>query len=298
MPLPLDLLRYFVAVAEELHFGSAAERLRMTQPPLSQRIRQLESSLQAELFTRTTRSVRLTAAGEVLLERARSLLQAAQEAEEATQRAAHGQTGCLRLGFTSGSAYRFLPGVLSRFTAAWPAVSLQMSERVSVELLDDLRMHRIDVALLRLGALQHDADLSAQAVHSEPMLLALGRGHPLQQRKTVAVRDLDGVPLVGFSATQSPYFRAVLEAIFHRAGVRPRLVTESVLPTMLALVEAGIGLALVPASAAVLRAGELVYRPLRGAGPQARAVLHCVTRTREADPVVRNFIAAVRAHRV
>jgi DNA-binding transcriptional LysR family regulator len=295
MALPLDLLRYFVAVAEELHFGSAAERLRMTQPPLSQRIRQLEAALGAQLFTRTTRSVRLTPAGEVLLARAGALLRAAGDAEEAIRRAARGDTGHLRLGFTSSSAYRVLPEVLARFTSAWPASSLALIERVSVELLEDLRMRRIDVALLRLGALDGGNDLDTQPVQEEAMVLALPRDHDLQRFKSVDMRRLDGLPLVGFSASQSPYFRAVLDAIFTEAGVRPRVVMESVLPTLLALVEAGMGAAIVPASAQVLRAGGVAYRPLRGGGPAARAVLHCVTRSGESTPVVGNFIAALRA---
>lgn len=297
MAMPLDLLRYFVAVAEELHFGTAAERLRMTQPPLSQRIRQLETALGVDLFTRTTRSVRLTPAGEVLLARAGALLRAASDAEQAILRAAQGETGRLRLGFTSSSAFRVLPEVLARFTARWPAASLELSERVSVDLLEDLRMRRIDVALLRLDALAQGADLSSEAVREEPMVLALPRGHALQDSKTVSVQRLQDLPLVGFSATQSPYFRAVLDAIFTRAGVRPRVLMESVLPTLLALVEAGIGAAIVPASAQVLRVGGVSYRPLRGGGPAARAVLHCVMRAGEPDPVVHNFLQVLRAVR-
>src|SRR6185369_895952 len=138
MALPLDLLPYFVAVAEELHFGVAAARLRMTQPPLSQRIRQLETSLQVSLFTRTTRSVRLTVAGQVLLARAKLLLSAAEEAAQATGRAARGQVGTLRLGFTSSSAYKILPLALSRFTRTYPDVALDLRERVSPTLMEDL----------------------------------------------------------------------------------------------------------------------------------------------------------------
>lgn len=296
MPLPLDLLPYFVAVAEELHFGAAASRLRMTQPPLSQRIRQLEESLQVSLFDRTTRTVRLTRAGEALLVRARALLAAAEEAQMAATRADRGQIGALRLGFTSSSAYKLLPLVLANFTKAYPDVALDLRERVSLTLMDDLLSRRIDVALLRPTAAVH-TELSSSVAHEEPMVLAMHKDHPLARLRSVDTRRLDGVPIIGFSATDSPYFRDVLVDLFTAAGVRPSIARESVLPTILALVEARLGVGIVPASAATLRAGNVRYRPLSGAGSRVTAVLHCARHAGAVDPVTRNFLECLKLAR-
>lgn len=294
MTLPLDALRYFVAVAEELHFGLAAQRLHMTQPPLSQRIRQLEDALRVPLFKRTTRSVELTAAGQVLLVRARALLQAAADAEQATQGAGKGESGPLRLGFTSSAAYRVLPAALARFTAAYPQVRLEMREKVSVELAEDLMSHRIDVALLRPMPGREYAGLETIAVDREPLVVVAPRGHAFAELQSVPVRKLDGEPILGFSAEHSPYFHKVLIDLFTGAGIRPCLRTDSVLPTLLALVEAGLGIAVVPESATVLRERQLVYRKLRGAPPRLHAELNCLRRTGDDTPVAANFIACLR----
>jgi DNA-binding transcriptional LysR family regulator len=293
MPLPLELLPYFVAVAEELHFGAAAARLCMTQPPLSQRIKQLEESLQVCLFVRTTRHVQLTPAGEVLLKRAKALLAAAEEAREAAERADRGQVGTLRLGFTSSSAYKILPLVLSRFTRAYPDVALDLRERVSLTLMDDLLSRRIDVALLRPTAAVH-AQLESTIADEERMVLAMHKDHPLARLRSVQTRRLDGVPIIGFSAADSPYFRNVLADLFAAAAVRASIVRESVLPTILALVEAQLGVGIVPASAATLRTGHVLYRPLIGAGSRVTAVLHCVRHTSTDDPITRNFLECLR----
>lgn len=294
MPLPLETLRYFVAVAEELHFGFAAQRLHMTQPPLSQRIRQLEDALRVPLFKRTTRSVELTAAGQVLLVRARALLEAAADAEQATERAGKGESGALRLGFTSSAAYRVLPAALARFTAAYPEVRLEMREKVSVELADDLMSHRIDVALLRPMPGREYVGLESIAVDRETLVVAAPRDHGFAALQFVPVRTLDGEPILGFSAQHSPYFHKVLDDLFTGAGIRPRVRMESVLPTLLALVEAGLGITVVPESATVLRERQLVYRKLRGAPPRLHAQLDCLRRTSDITPVAANFIACLR----
>jgi DNA-binding transcriptional LysR family regulator len=288
--LPLELLPYFVAVAEELHFGAAASRLGMTQPPLSQRIRQLEAALQVSLFTRSTRRVLLTAAGEVLLSRSRALLAAADEAKQATVRAGHGLAGNLRVGFTSSSAYEVLPPALARFTREYPDVALELRERVSVLLVQDLLANRIDVALVRPAADELAPGLEARVVYEESMMLALPRSHPLAALKAVPTRRLDGLPIIGFSGTDSPYFARVVEQLFSSAGIRPSIRRESVLPTIVALVAAGLGAALVPSSAATMHHESVRYRPLTGPGSHVRVSLLCAFRQGTADPTIANFV--------
>lgn len=292
MSLPLDSLRYFVAVAEELHFGLAAQRLHMTQPPLSQRIRQLEDALGVTLFKRSTRSVGLTPAGQVLLLRARTLLQAADDAAQAVTRAGTGASGVLRLGFTSSAAYRVLPAAIAGFTRAYPEVELELREKVSLDLADDLLAHRIDVALVRPMPGHDLSGVECTRVDQEPLVLAMPKSHALSALDSVPMKNLEGVPLIGFSPVVSPYFHELLAQLFASSGVRPRASVESVLPTILALVEAGLGLAVVPDSARVLRERQLAYRPL-AARKQPKAHLNALRRTGDDDPVAANFLAWV-----
>lgn len=291
--LPLELLPYFVAVAEELHFGAAASRLRMTQPPLSQRIRQLESSLGVALFARSTRRVQLTAAGEVLLGRAKDLLAGADAAAQATIRAGRGQSGKLRIGFTSSSAYRVLPSALARFTREYPDVAVDLRERVSVLLMQDLLANRIDVALARPHSDDVAAGLESRVIDEERLLLALPRAHPLAALKSIPTHRLAGLPIIGFSETDSPYFHRVVHQLFSLAGIQPAIRRESVLPTIAALVAAKLGVALVPACAVTLHRESVCYRPLTGPGSRVPVSLMCAWRSAATDPTVRNFVHSV-----
>jgi DNA-binding transcriptional LysR family regulator len=295
MPFSLRALRSFVVVAEELHFGAAADRLHMTQPPLSQQIRQLEAALGAELFLRTTRSVQLTVAGQLLLERARRLLADCDAIAHEVVRAGRGELGRLALGFPNSAAYRVLPRALALYRNRYPEVGLDLHEMISSDLLVALRSRRLDVALMRASCGMLGPDLECSVAASEEMLLAAPRSHPLALLEVVPIACLDGVPLVGFSAAGSRYFRETLESIFAAGRIRPLVTQESVLPTLLALVEAGLGVALVPSSVARMRSEELVYRPISGVGQASTVVLYCVRRKAESNPMVLNFVATVHA---
>lgn len=293
MALSLRSLRVFVAVAEELHFGAAAARLHMTQPPLSQGIRQLEASLGTELFSRTTRSVQLTVAGKVLLDRARQLLADSDATEHAVVRAGRGEVGRLVLGFPHSAAYRLLPKAIASYISKYPEVVLDLKEMVSSDLIGALRSRRVDVTLVRASATMLGPDLECSVVSREQMVLVVPRTHALACLDVVPVKILEGLPFVGFTATGSRYFREILEKIFTAGQVRPIVQQESVLPTLLALVEAGLGVALVPASVSGMRSEQLVYRPLTGVGDSSTVLLHCARRNDDTNPVVLNFIATV-----
>lgn len=284
----------FVAVAEELHFGRAADRLRMSQPPLSQQIRQLEASVGVALFERTTRSVELTPAGQVLLDRARRLIHDAHGAVDATHRAARGELGSLSLGFTATAAFQVLPRAISAYRGRYPEVALMLHEYNSAEQVEALRRGRIDVGLLRHHGALDDPALRFERIASEPMQLAMPKGHALARFQRVPLRALDGQDFIGFDARASRYFDGLLRRLFERAGCQPRVVHLSVLPTILALVEAGVGVALVPASAADLRPGRVEHRPLSGAGVAGTALLHCAVREGDARPPVRALTAVLR----
>jgi DNA-binding transcriptional LysR family regulator len=289
MTLSLRALRSFIAVAEELHFGAAAARLHMTQPPLSQQIRQLESSLGTALFIRTTRSVQLTAAGVTLLDHARQLLADGEAAERAVMRAGSGEVGRLVLGFTNSATYRMLPKSVASFRADYPEVILELQEMLSGPLLSALRSRQLDVALVRLSSAMFGPGLRHLVVSREKMMLVIPRNHPLAQLSVVPLKRLEGLPFIGFANTGSRYFRETLEGIFASGRVRPRIVHESVLPTMLAMVEAGLGAALVPESVSGMRP-ELLYKPVSGIGEKGTVLLHCAWRSDDENPAVHNFV--------
>ncbi|VCU68467.1 Hca operon transcriptional activator [Pigmentiphaga humi] len=287
----MRLLHTFSVVAEELHFGRAAERLHMTQPPLSQQIRQLEQIVGAELFHRTTRSVSLTPAGRILQDRAGKILRDAEAAVEAVRRASSGSAGSVALGFTASSIYRVLPRLVSAFRRQYPEVELRLEEMRPEPMLDALHADKLDVALLRPPEkCLADPRLAHSLIAREQLVVALPAAHALARLDRISVADLDGLHIIGFSPEQAPYSHGLCQRIFNMAQVVPHIVQESILPTMLALVEAGVGAALVPASAQATWSGALHYRPLAGAGENYTA-LYAVRKQDMRNPAAEKFIA-------
>lgn len=276
----LSQLRCFVEVATELHFGRAAERLNMTQPPLSRQIRQLEHELGAPLLERTRRSVRLTASGRAFLPEARDILQRCVTAASKARYARQGEAGRVVLGYSAGASHEFLPRVVAAAQQQLPHVDLELREMVSDDQLEALRGERIDLGLIRLPA--HLQGLKMTCVVSEPMALVLPRAHPLaRRRRSVQLTDLHDEPFIMYQPGDGRYFHEMLQALFHANGVAPRFVqyvrhTHS----MIGLVNAGIGLALVPASTARLRLDNLVVRPIP-LPEHVRAEMHLVWRHSE-----------------
>ena len=295
MPLLSRSLRAFVTVAEDLHFGRAARRLHISQPPLSQLIRQFEQELGATLFTRTTRSVQLTPAGKAMLERARRLTAEADAALVAVQRVARGEAGTLTLGFTHSTVYGVLPRTLGAWRSRYPDVGLDLKQLTSDLLLEGVRSGRIDVALARVSPDLADPELQAALIAREPMLLVMPASHELAALDAVPVQALQGLPFLHYDPQGSRYFHDLVEGIFAAAEVRPVVTHMSILPTLLALVEAGMGLALVPAAAVPQHPGALVSRPLAGAGDTALATLCSVFRHDNANPALPGFMQVLQA---
>ena len=255
----------------------------------------LEEALGTELFVRSTRSVQLTVAGKVLLERARRLLADSEAAAQEVKRAGRGELGRLVLGFPNSAAYRLLPRALRLYKSRYPQVELDLREMLSSSLLDALHSRQLDVALVRASSSMLGPDLDRVIASREDMVLALPSQHPLAELDVVPLQRLEGVALIGFTAVGSRYFRERLDTIFSAAQVRPYITQESVLPTILAFVEAGLGVALVPSSVARMRSDEVVYRPISGAQDTAQALLYCVRRKGDTAPAVQNFFDTVEA---
>lgn len=261
MILDFNQLTCFVAVAEELHFGRAAARLFMTQPPLSRHIQQLEHTLGVTLFERTSRTVRLTTAGSVFLVDARRLLNLAEQAATSARRASKGETGRLTVGFNAVSGLELVPQLVVAAQKALPNIDVVLKEMVSTEQLEALSSSQIDLGFLRpLPARQA---LESLTVAREPLLVALPHDHPLLMRDSIRPQDLHGIPFVMYTPTGGKYFYGLLSGLFGAAGVMPNYIQHLDLAhSILALVRAGLGVSIVPASAAKLRLDNIVFRPL------------------------------------
>jgi DNA-binding transcriptional LysR family regulator len=289
-PVELRHLRYFLAVAEVLHFGRAAARLSISQPPLSRQIRDLERELDVTLFERSTRGVRLTPAGAALLPDARRLLREADALAAGARELARGDVGVLDLGFISASAYNALPRLLPGFRRARPGVRLVLSEATSDVQAAALAEGTLDAGIL-LPPVAHPA-LAYATLTREPLVAALPGSRRWPSRLPLA--RLAGEPFVMFPRRVGPGLFDLVVGACERAGFAPRVEQEAVqMPTIVSLVAAGMGVALVPASLGHMRRTGVVYRPLTGAAPRVEVGL--AWRETDRSPALAAFVAHARA---
>lgn len=295
MNLELRQLRYFVTVAEELHFGKAALRLHMTQPPLSQTIQALEELLGAALFERNRRGVTLTAAGAALLPEARRMLAQSLELPQLVQRAAAGEVGRLSLAFVSSADYSVLPPFLRAYRAAYPQVQINLQEATSDLQLDDLLHGRIDAGLL-IPPLpdKSRAELDYLPVLNEPLILAAPAGlDALKTPGPVALADLPPLPLIIFPRAIAPALYDAVLSVFGAAGITPEIGQQAIqMQTIVSLVSAGMGLALVPQSVSNLMRPGVEYRSLRDPTPLVETGL--AWRREHVTPVLQGFLDLLR----
>lgn len=257
----LSQLRCFVAVAEELHFGRAAMRLNMTQPPLSRQVQLLERILGVVLLDRTSRSVRLTPAGRSFLIEARRILRLAESASLATRRIASGEAGRVAIGFTAASGYSFLPKLVELARERLPTVDLALREMVTGEQIEALLTGRIDLGLIRPPLNRPEFD--KLRVMTEPLVAALPAGDPRLDKALVSLADFDALPMIMYAPEGAGYFHGMLSGLFDAAGVSPLQVQHmSQIHSMLALVHARIGAAVVPEAATRLHFDGVEFRPL------------------------------------
>lgn len=283
-------LRCFLAVAESLHFGAAAERLHLAQPAVSKAVRQLERELGVELLRRTTRSVSLTPAGSVYAERGAAMLELLEQASRAARDTADGRTGTLRLGVTGSATYGFLPRLARVAATAMPDVRLRVrTEMLTPDQERALLEDRLDLGVLRapIGS----PDLEHLVVRTERLVAVLPEGHPAARAEVVALADLAQESFVTYGdETGSVVLRAVLAACADAGFVprRPHQVGET--STVVALVAAGLGVSLLPDSARALTLQGVVFRPLH----TDRSVdLALAWRAGQVRPVVARLLAAL-----
>ena len=286
----LQRLRYFAAVAEELHFGRAADRLHMSQPPLSQQIRLLEHELDTTLFDRSTRRVTLTDAGSFLYPEAVRLLAAADGIERLMEQRRQGQAGTLRVGFVDSAAYEVMPRVLAEYRRRRPRVDFELHTLSSDEQVKALRAGRIDLGIGRAAA---DADgVDATLVMHERLLLAASASHRLAASGAAYLGDLAGEPIIGFDRNVSPSLHAVLAGMLSAQGVAYDPTIEATeYTTILGFVAAGEGVAIVPASVQTFRPPGLYYVPISDAAASVPLLL--LTRSGEPLPLATQALDVV-----
>lgn len=254
-------LECFIAVAEELHFGRAAERLCMTQPPLSRQIQLLEQDLGVTLFERNSRQVLLSAAGRRFLRDARHLLEFSAQAAATARRTSGGEAGHITLGFTAVAAYRLMPSLIMQARKLLGGVEIQLRETVTTDLSRLLLAHELDAILAR--SVPQQAGIESRLVEREPLVLALPADSPLCEHTTVPLRLLQGQPFVLYSPREGKYFYDRIVGAFGLADVQPQYVQRAgQTHTLLALVRAGLGVGIVPDSARELRFEGVAFRPI------------------------------------
>lgn len=287
--MELRHLRYFVAVAETLHFRRAAERLGIQQPPLSMQIRQLEAEIGTPLFLRAQRRIELTDAGRSFLDDARALLASAQEAADRARRAALGEHGRLRVGMINSAPFHpLILRILREYRGRHPGVWMSLEETHTSELAERIRAQALDLAFVR-PLLRETPGLATEALFDEPVLLALPAGHRLARRREVPLAALSLEPFVLFSRTVGAGLHEQILSACARAGFAPRVTQEaSQVTSIVNLVAAGLGVSLVPASMRKVQAAGVVYRPLRGPAPLAQMSL--IHRRGETAAPVRNLV--------
>lgn len=285
--MELRQLRYFIAVADDLHFGHAARRLRIAQPALSRQIQALEKELLVQLLFRNRRRVQITPAGQVFLDRARLILARTEEAARAAQRASGGVSGTLNLGFVGSATYDVLPNVLRAFRNAAPNVDLTLSEMTVHAQIEALTEKRIDIGLLRLPV--KTDGVMFRRISREPLYVALPSSHRLAQFSALRMSALAGEPFVLYPDHPRPSWTEFVIGLCQEAGFRPIVVQRTVeIQTTLSLVAVGIGVSIVPKCVGNIERKDVAFRRLMGV--RARTELLAAYRERDPSPVVQTFL--------
>jgi DNA-binding transcriptional LysR family regulator len=290
--MELRHLRYFIAVAEELHFGRAAKRLNISQPPLSQQIMQLEKEIGVRLFNRTKRRVEITPAGLVFLEEAHRIIVLSEDAVRRTIRADKGEIGQLAVGYIGSANYSLLPQVVREFRKRYQDVDLSLAELNTSNQIEALRDGRIHVGFLRPPQGIENEGLSIEPVFREPLMVAMPRNHHIKGKTPIHLRTLAKESFIMIPRHRGPGFFDYIIALCQKEGFSPQIVLEaSQFHTIIGLVAAEIGIAIVPASMQSSRFKGVVFRTIEGG---AETILNMAWTSENPSLVLHNFINVTR----
>ncbi|KAB8036364.1 LysR family transcriptional regulator [Janthinobacterium aquaticum] len=288
--MELRHLRYFVAVAEELHFTRAAERLHIGQPPLSQQIQALEAELGAQLFERSKRSVRLTEAGRLFLLDARQILALSERAAVTAQRAQRGEAGELRIGFTFSTPFTpYFATVINRYRQQFPHVTLTLHEMATLHQLTAISARQMDLGLVRPPETDCPADITLTELRRDPLMLVLPTAHRLAAQETIAIADMAGEDFVMYPKDAGTGIYLQILRLCRAAGFTPHVAQEAnEASTIIGLVAAGCGISVLPSSFDRIRMDGICYRPIADA--EATTSLLLAQRQDDSSPLVAAFV--------
>ncbi|MGA7234184.1 MAG: LysR substrate-binding domain-containing protein [Bryobacteraceae bacterium] len=290
--IELRHLRYFLTVAETLHFSKAAERLSMQQPPLSQQIKRLEQLLGHRLFDRTTRGVKLTLAGQLLAERARSTIDKVQDDLAQVRRLGRGEAGTLTVGFSGSVMFTALPVAIESYRRFYPKVELRLREMVTSAQIPALLDGTLDLAFLRDG--DGAEGIKMTTLLKEPYVAVLPQSHPLARKRSLRVADLHSEPFILFARRMGPLAFDRTMACCEASGFRPNIVQEAPQwPTLVRLVGAGLGISLAPACVATVTIPGAVYRDVHAA---CRTTIDMGVKSGSDKILLDNFMRIAREH--
>ncbi|HSH49903.1 MAG TPA: LysR family transcriptional regulator [Halomonas sp.] len=245
MAITFRQLRYFLVLAEELHFGRAAKRLHISQPPLSTSLRQLEDELGVRLLERSSKHVAMTPAGQAFYRQSRRVLEQLEDSQELVKRIASSPAGLLRVGFTPAMLFRQLPDAMAELQTSHPGIDVQLIEKNSAEQVEAIAMGKLDLGFIH--AIPLPPDIASLTIADEAFLCCLPTHHPLAMRDTLTIRDLVGEPLVMFNRSLAPHYYDRIIGLFHVADAEPTIKHEvSYWLTIVTLISRGMGIALIP----------------------------------------------------
>ncbi|MER9681272.1 LysR family transcriptional regulator [Mesorhizobium sp. M0184] len=285
------LMQSFMAVAEELHFGRAAARLHISQPPLTKQIQQLEQAMGVRLLERTKRKVELTAAGRVFLDEVRAVLHQTEQAVELARKADRGETGHLAVGFIDAAIYSVVPSVVQRFTKRYPEVELSLTDLRIPNQVRAVAERQLDIGFVHPPVV-HNA-LKVESILVEPLIVALPETHRLASEAEVALADLASEALIQFPRSINPSLYDEIVGLCRSSGFSPRIVREATpKQTIIGLVSVGLGVSLLPACLQNLRRSGVVYRPIQGRTLSIDTSI--IYRHEQPSPVLKAFLDIVR----
>ena len=289
--MELRHLRYFIAVAEELNFTRAAERLHIGQPPLSQAIQVLEADVGAQLFERTKRWVRMTEAGRLFLDDARRILALAEQAADTARRAQRGEAGELRIGFTFSTPLTPLfATVINRYRQQFPAVSLTLHEMATLPQLDALLQRTLDLGFVRPTDIAPPADIALTALREDALVAVLPSALPLARKDRIAIAELKDLPFVMYPPNAGTGIYPQIFRLCRAAGFVPRIgQMAGEASTIIGLVAAGCGVSVLPASFHSIRMEGVCYRPILDAAATTQLLL--ARRSGERAALAEGFVA-------
>jgi DNA-binding transcriptional LysR family regulator len=291
--IDLRRLRYFLIVSDELHFGRAAARLHIAQPPLTRQISALEAELGFRLFDRSTRNVTLTSEGRHFLPYARAVLEQVDLTASITSKLAAGSAGHLAVGYASSIALSdIFSQTIQAFCSAYPDVQLTVEEGASSTQWSQLIEGRLDIGMSRMQPPAEDAEIQAICLDNEPLVAAIASDSPLARQEQVTLAELSAYPLIAFPTDYGSGLNEIIEALYRRQALTPLPAPKGKqITSIIALVAAGRGVAVVPQCTQTLVKRGVTYRPL--AEPGATAPLLVLTRKRERSPLVKAFVEII-----